>query len=178
MSIQSKLATIALSGLMLALGGCATQSGTASTTAGVSTLPPSPASNALALVAGQPELSTFTLLVKQAGLDTVLQGAGAMTVFAPTNDAFKAVPTATLDKLTKDPEFLKTVLSHHILASRVRGADVEGAKVLTATDGGKLSVARAGDFLTVDEGLVTEADLACGNGVVHVVDTVLLPPKK
>jgi len=123
-------------------------------------------------------LSTFTKLIKQAGLDGMLEGAGPVTVFAPTDAAFKNVPAATLDKWAKDPELLKAVMGYHLVPGLIKSANIEGAMPVTTSTGAKMGLSKAGDFVTVDDGLVIKADVAAGNGVVHVIDTVLTPPKK
>lgn len=128
--------------------------------------------------AAQPELSTFNRLVQQADMQASLNAAGPVTVFAPSDEAFKAVPAATLDKMSRDPEFLKAVLSQHVVPGLVKSAGIEGATTLTTAGGAKLNVSKAGEFVTVEDGLVTKADIAAGNGVVHMIDSVLLPPKK
>lgn len=125
-----------------------------------------------------PELSTFSKLIQQAGLQDTLQGNGPVTVFAPSDEAFKALPAATLDKLAKDPAQLKAVLGYHVVPGLVKSGDIDGSKPLTTSTGAKMNVAKAGDFVTVDDGLVTKADLPAGNGVIHVIDRVLTPPKK
>lgn len=136
--------------------------------------------NVADLTASNPELSTFTKLVQQAGLQDALTGAGPITVFAPNNDAFKALPAATLEKLGKDPEALKSVLAFHLVNGAVRAKDVatDGSTALTTRNGAKVNASRAGTFVTVDESLVVAADQSAPNGVVHVIDRVLTPPKK
>lgn len=131
------------------------------------------------VVGNTAELSTFNKLVATASLSDVLSGSTPVTVFAPSDDAFKAVPAATLDKLAKDPAALKALLQHHMVAGTVRSADILAVGAPLATlGGGKIAVSKAGDFVTVDESLVTKADLFAPNGVVHVIDRVLTPPKK
>jgi uncharacterized surface protein with fasciclin (FAS1) repeats len=134
--------------------------------------------NVVAAVSANPELTTFAKLIKQAGLEGALEGAGPVTVFAPSDEAFKSMPAATLDKLTKDPEHLKSVLNYHVLPGLSKAADFDGSKQIATVNGAKVTVSKAGDFLTVDDALVTKADMATGNGVVHVIDRLLTPPKK
>lgn len=134
--------------------------------------------NVAATANATPELSTFSKLIQQAGLQDMLQGGGPVTVFAPTDDAFKALPASTLDKLAKDPAQLKAVLGYHVVPGLVKSADIDNSQVLTTSTGAKMNVAKAGDFVTVDDGLVTKADLQASNGVIHVIDRVLTPPKK
>lgn len=132
----------------------------------------------VAAAARTPELSTFYKLVQQAGLTASLEATGPVTVFAPTDEAFKAVPAATLDKLSKDPELLKSVLTYHVVPGALKAASINGNSSLTTLHGAQLAASKAGDFVTVDDGLVTKADLIAGNGVVHIIDRVLMPAVK
>lgn len=127
--------------------------------------------------AATPQLSTLNKLIGDAGLAETLRGPGPFTVFAPTNDAFKAVPAKTLDALAKDPALLKSVLTYHVLAGKVASADVKNGPAKTV-QGANVALAKAGSFVTVDEAVVTTADVPVSNGVVHVIDRVLLPPMK
>jgi len=156
--IQRRLA-LALP-LLAALAGCATP-GT-----------PVPIGDALAR---DPQLSTLAALVEKAGLSATLNGPGPLTVFAPTNEAFKAVPQKTLDDLAKDPARLKAVLTFHVLPAKVTSAEVKVGNAKTV-EGGNLALGRAGTFVTVDEAMVQAPDLAATNGVIHTIDRVLLPP--
>ncbi|MFN3888678.1 MAG: fasciclin domain-containing protein [Aquabacterium sp.] len=168
--IQRSISSIALATLTLTaaltLGGCAA-TGTQAT---------APAATPAAAVGQNPELTTLKRLVQQAGLEAALQG--PVTVFAPNDEAFKAVPAATLDKLAKDPEALKALLNYHVLPTVVKSKDITGGAQVVTANGAKVSVSKAGDFVTVDDALVIAADQPAGAGVVHVIDRVLTPPKK
>lgn len=124
-----------------------------------------------------PELSTLNRLIADAGLGDTLRSGGPYTLFAPTDAAFKALPAKTLDELSKDKARLKAVLTYHVLAGKVLAADVKPGNVKTV-NGAEVGVARAGTFVTFDEALVTQADIAASNGVVHVVDKVIVPPQR
>ena len=129
-------------------------------------------------IAADPSLSTLNSLVQSAGLTETLKSAGPFTVFAPTNDAFKAVPAKTLEALGKDAVALRGVLTYHVLASKVMAADVKNGKVKTV-HGADLELSKAGDFVTVGESaIVSKANVIASNGVVHVIDAVQLPPVK
>ena len=129
-------------------------------------------------IAADPSLSTLNSLVQSAGLTETLKSAGPFTVFAPTNDAFKAVPAKTLEALGKDAVALRGVLTYHVLASKVMAADVKNGKVKTV-NGADLELSKAGDFVTVGESaIVSKANVIASNGVVHVIDAVQLPPVK
>ena len=168
MSIRTTLASASLRTALVAtlvavMSGCATTSN-----------PVSVADT----IAADPTLSTLNGLVQSAGLTDTLKGAGPFTVFAPTNDAFKAVPAKTMEALGKDAAALKGVLTYHVLASKVTAADVKSGKVKTV-NGADLELNKAGDFVTVgDSGIVTKANVMASNGVVHVIDAVQLPPVK
>ena len=127
--------------------------------------------------ASTPELSTLNQLIKTAGLADTLGGAGPFTVFAPTNDAFKAVPKATMDALGKDPAQLKAVLSYHVVPGKLMAAEVKNGSAKTV-QGASVALSKAGTFVTVEEAMVTTADVQATNGVIHIVDRVLIPPKK
>ncbi|KRC14730.1 fasciclin domain-containing protein [Acidovorax sp. Root217] len=148
----------------------------AATLAGCSSMGSAPATLD-GTIAKTPSLSTFSKLAVQAGLTDTLKAAGPYTVFAPSDDAFKAVPAKTLAELQANPAQLKAVLSHHIVAGRVTAAEAKAGNAKTL-NGSNVALARAGAFVTVDEAMVTQADVIATNGVVHVVDTVLMPPKK
>jgi uncharacterized surface protein with fasciclin (FAS1) repeats len=124
-----------------------------------------------------PQLSTLTRLIQQAGLAETLRAAGPMTVFAPSDEAFKSVPAKTMADLAADKELLKSVLTYHVLAGKVMSADVKNGNVKTV-QGANVAVAKAGSFVTVEDALVTQADVPATNGVIHIIDKVLLPPKR
>ena len=122
-----------------------------------------------------PQLSTLSKLINDAGLADTLRGAGPFTVFAPTNEAFKAVPAATMAQLAQDKQMLLAVLNYHVIPGKVSSADVKTGNVKTV-QGANVAVSKAGTFVTVEDAVVTTADVAVTNGVVHVIDKVLLPP--
>jgi uncharacterized surface protein with fasciclin (FAS1) repeats len=151
-----------VAGLALALGGCATPSGPV---------------NLADTIAANPALSTLNTLVVQAGLTETLKTGGPFTVFAPTNDAFKAVPAAAMADLAKHPEKLKNVLTYHVIPGKTMAADVKNSNAKTV-NGATVALSKAGDFVTIESGAVVTANLAATNGVIHTVDTVLMPPRK
>ncbi len=122
-----------------------------------------------------PELSTFARLADDAGLGETLRQAGPFTVFAPSDAAFKAVPATTLQQLASDKALLKSVLSYHVAPGRTVSAEVQNGPARTL-QGAPLALAKAGSFVTVEDAVVTQADLPAANGVVHVIDRVLMPP--
>jgi len=128
-------------------------------------------------IARTPSLSTLNALVAKAGLTDALKAAGPFTVFAPSNDAFKAVPAKTMDDLAAHPDKLKAVLTYHVVPAKLMAADVKNSDV-KSLNGANLALSKAGTFVTVENAAVTDADVVATNGVVHIVDTVMLPPTK
>ena len=120
---------------------------------------------------------TLAKALTAAGLIDTLQGAGPFTVFAPTDDAFAKLPAGTLDGLLKDIPKLTAILKYHVLAGKVVAADVvklEG-KTATTLNGAALKVSTTGGVKLNGVVNVTKTDIAASNGVIHVIDTVLLP---
>lgn len=124
---------------------------------------------------------SFTTLAKAltaADLVSTLEGPGPFTVFAPTDEAFAKLPAGTLDNLLK-PEnkaMLRRVLTYHVVAGKVMAADVVTVSSATAVSGDTLSITVSGGTMMVGQARVVKTDIVASNGVIHVVDTVLLPP--
>jgi uncharacterized surface protein with fasciclin (FAS1) repeats len=116
---------------------------------------------------------TLVTALKAAGLVDTLKGKGPFTVFAPTDEAFAKIPKADLDALLKDKAKLSAVLTYHVVGGKVMAKDIKPGKVKTV-QGSELTLATAGG-VTVDAAKVTAADIAADNGVIHVIDTVVMP---
>lgn len=116
---------------------------------------------------------TLTTALKAAGLVNTLKGKGPFTVFAPTDEAFAKIPKADLDALLKDKAKLTSVLTYHVVASKVMASDVKAGKVKTV-QGSELTVSTDMGVM-VDNAKVTKTDIIADNGVIHVVDTVIMP---
>lgn len=117
--------------------------------------------------------NTLATALKAAGLVDTLKGKGPFTVFAPTDEAFAKIPKADLDALLKDKTKLTAVLTYHVVPGKVMAADVKAGKVKTV-QGGELTVATAGG-VKVDNANVVKTDIVADNGVIHVIDSVVLP---
>jgi uncharacterized surface protein with fasciclin (FAS1) repeats len=126
------------------------------------------------VAAGNPQFSTLVTAVKTAGLVETLSGKGPFTVFAPTNDAFAKLPAGTLDGLLKDPAKLRAILTYHVLPSAVKAADVKTGSAKTA-NGASMAVKAEGGKVMVDNAQVITADVMASNGVIHAIDSVILP---
>ena len=116
---------------------------------------------------------TLATALTAAGLVDTLKGKGPFTVFAPTDAAFAKIPKADLDALLKDKAKLTAVLTYHVVAGRVMAADVKAGKVKTV-QGSELTVSTTGGVM-VDKAKVTATDIVADNGVIHVIDSVIMP---
>lgn len=122
-------------------------------------------------------LSTLVAAVTAADLAETLSGPGPFTVFAPTNDAFAALPEGTVDTLLEpaNRDQLTSVLTFHVVAGKALAADLTDGQTLTTVQGQTLTVKIDGDTVTVNGVPVVQADVEASNGVVHVIGGVLLP---
>ena len=116
---------------------------------------------------------TLVTAVQAAGLVDTLKGPGPFTVFAPTDEAFAKIPKADLDALLKDKAKLTAVLTYHVVPGKVMAKDVKAGSVKTV-QGGELTLATTGG-VTVNGAKVTATDIVASNGVIHVVDSVIMP---
>lgn len=118
--------------------------------------------------------NTLLTAVQAAGLTDTLKGPGPFTVFAPTDAAFAKVPKDKLDALLKDKAALTKVLTYHVVPGKVMAADVKPGAVKTV-EGASLTVASKGGKVMVDKANVVKTDIAADNGVIHVIDSVVMP---
>ena len=137
---------------------------------------PAKANDIVAVASGAGSFNTFVAAVKAAGLVETLQGAGPFTVFAPTDEAFAKLPKGTVEDLLKpeNKEKLVAILTYHVLAGKVMAADVKTMKAKTV-NGQSLDVKVTDSGVTVDNSKVIKTDVAASNGIIHVIDTVVLP---
>ena len=137
-------------------------------------------SDIVTLAVGNENLSTLVAAVKAAGLVETLQGEGPFTVFAPTNAAFAALPEGTVENLLKpeNKDQLIAVLTYHVVAAKVMSTDLKNGQMAGTVQGAdvKVKINKAG--VMINDAKVVAADVSASNGVVHVIDKVLLPPSK
>ena len=119
--------------------------------------------------------TTLATALQAAGLVDTLKGPGPYTVFAPTDEAFAKLPPGTLDALLADPAKLQAVLTYHVVPGRVTAADVATLSSAATVEGAPIAIDTSMG-VRVNDAHVTQADVMASNGVIHVVDTVLLPP--
>ena len=175
---------------VISLAGCSSSTTTAAKPVAATTTAPAPVASTSApmatptaatvgtivdVAAANPDFTTLVAAIKAAGLASTLSGAGPFTVFAPTNSAFSKLPKGLLEKLLlpANKAVLVKILTYHVVAGKVMAADVMAGDVATV-EGKKIVLATAGG-VTVNKAKVIATDVAASNGVIHVIDTVLVP---
>jgi uncharacterized surface protein with fasciclin (FAS1) repeats len=138
-----------------------------------------PKTNLIDTVAMQGTLSTFSKAIAAAGLGSVLSGPGPFTVFAPTDAAFEKLPAGQLDNWLKpeNKDQLISVIKYHVSPGRATGQDVGKLTEAKTVNGESAQIKRAGEGIMIDDATITTRDLGSSNGVVHVIDQVLVPTK-
>ena len=125
------------------------------------------------------EAGSFTTLVaavEAAGLVETLSGEGPFTVFAPSDEAFAALPEGTVEGLLEDPEALAAVLTYHVVPGAVMSGDLSDGMMATTVNGADITVGIDMGMVKINDATVTTADIETSNGVIHVIDSVILPP--
>lgn len=120
--------------------------------------------------------STLVAAITAAGLDTALKSPGPFTVFAPSDDAFSKLPSGTVESLLEDIPTLRKILEYHVVASKVKAADAKTLDKVTTASGEDVQITASGNNLKVNDAEVVTPDIEADNGVIHVINTVLLPP--
>jgi len=132
--------------------------------------------NIVETAAGNKQFSTLVTLVEKAGLVGTLSGSKPYTVFAPTNAAFAKVPKKTLNMLLEDKALLRKVLLYHVLPGKVPASKVVKMKSATTAEGEKVQFSVRGKSAFVNESKIVKTDIECSNGIIHVINAVLIPP--
>ena len=130
--------------------------------------------NIIETASENPDFSTLVSAIKTAGLVDTLSGTGPFTVFAPTNEAFAKIPKGTLDAVLADKTKLTSILTYHVVSGKVMAKDVAGLTDAVTLEGSKVTI-DAKDGVMINNAKVTSTDLECSNGVIHVINTVLMP---
>ncbi|MGA9774085.1 MAG: fasciclin domain-containing protein [Blastocatellia bacterium] len=139
--------------------------------------PPAPTMNVIETTKAATNFTTFAKAVEAAGLTDTLKDGGPYTIFAPTDEAFAKLPAGTLDSLMANKEDLKKLLLHHVVTGKLSSKEIATVQSAPTMDGAALKVAAAGGKITVDNAKVVQPDIAASNGVIHAIDTVLIPSK-
>lgn len=171
-------ATLCVAALGLVVAGCGDDNDdeAAAPTTTEMTAPAAASEDIVATAQATPDLSTLVAAVTAADLGPTLQGDGPYTVFAPDNAAFAEIQD-TVDTLLKpeNKKDLANVLTYHVVEGAVKAADLSDGQEVTTVQGDKLTVSIDGDTVKVGDATVTQPDVTASNGIVHVIDTVLVP---
>lgn len=119
---------------------------------------------------------TLATALEKTGLIATLKGTGPFTVFAPTDEAFAKLPAGTLDKLLANPEQLKAILLYHVVPGNVPSSSAAKLSSAKTVDGAEIKITPMGSTLMINDAHVATADVKASNGVIHVIDKVILPP--
>ena len=162
---------------LAAIAAFATLAPTAASAQGYSNGDQAPMKDIVAVAIEAGSFKTLVAAVQAAGLVEVLQGAGPFTVFAPTDAAFAKLPAGTVEALLADKAALTAILTYHVVPGRVAAGDIlrAGSATPTTVQGQTLDVRVVNGGVTVDGAKVITADVGASNGVIHVIDTVILP---
>ena len=138
---------------------------------------PAASKNIVQVAAGNPQFSTLASLIKKAGLVSALSGKSKLTVFAPTNAAFAKLPKATLKKVQSDKKLLTSILTYHVVKGAVPASKVVklNGKSVKTLNGKSVKIAVKSGKVYVNKAQVTKTDVKASNGVIHVIDQVLIP---
>ena len=145
-----------------------------SMTAAAALATPAFADDIVDVAIGAGSFETLVAAVQAAGLEDTLRGEGPFTVFAPTDDAFAALPEGTVEALLADPDALAAILTYHVVPGAVMSTDLSDGMEAETVNGQTVTIT-LGDAVMVNDATVTTADIEATNGVIHVIDTVLLP---
>ena len=135
---------------------------------------PAPAKSIVDTAIAAGNFTTFAAGLKAAGLTDALAAKGPFTVFAPTDEAFRKLPSGSYDALLKDSAKLKAVLNYHVISGYLMAKDVKSGEVMTL-QGSTLSAAVSSPDVRINGARVTQADLVATNGIIHAIDEVILP---
>jgi len=127
---------------------------------------------------GAGQFKTLVKLVQEAGLVDALRGEGPFTVFAPTDEAFAKLPKSQVDALLKDKEALRRVLLYHVVQGKVMASDVTKMRSAKTLQGQNINIRVRNNTVRINDAKVIKADIVCSNGVIHVIDKVILPPNR
>jgi uncharacterized surface protein with fasciclin (FAS1) repeats len=149
----------------------------ASLASGPATAQDKPAKDIVDTAVGAGQFKTLVTAVKAADLVETLKGKGPFTVFAPTDEAFAKIPKDKLEALLKDKKALTAVLTYHVVPGKVMAADVVKLDSAKTVQGKSINIVTKDEKVTIDGANVLKTDIVCANGVIHVIDAVILPPE-
>jgi uncharacterized surface protein with fasciclin (FAS1) repeats len=170
-------AAILVSVTLAACGSSSSDSKSSSDTKSTSTTTQAMADQTIVDVAsGNPDFSTLVTAVTKAGLVETLSGDGPFTVFAPTNEAFAKIPKDQLDAILADQTKLTSILKYHVIAGKVLASDLQPEQSVATVEGQNVDIKVADGKATINGCAIVKTDIEASNGVIHVIDCVLVPP--
>jgi uncharacterized surface protein with fasciclin (FAS1) repeats len=174
--MRTKLLSISLL-LSLALVGCAKDAPDASNTASAAAEAAQASPDIVAVAASAGQFNTLVAALKAGGLVETLQSPGPFTVFAPTDEAFAKLPAGTVDSLLlpENKDKLVSILTYHVVSGKVTAEDVVKLDSAATVEGSSVTIAASDSGVLVNDANVIKADVMASNGVIHVIDTVLIP---
>jgi uncharacterized surface protein with fasciclin (FAS1) repeats len=161
-----RLAVLALAGTVV-LGGCDDDDEAVA-----------PQNDIIEVATSAGSFTTLLAAVEAAGLTATLKGPGPFTVFAPTDAAFEALPPGTVESLLNDIPTLTAILTYHVVAGELEATDVVSRSQLTTVNGADIEVSVQGSAVRVNDANILQTDIRASNGVIHVIDAVILPPQE
>ena len=168
---------LSVAAVALVVAACSSAATTAPTAAPTAAPSAAAAGDIVQVATSAGSFTTLLQAATAAGLVDTLKGAGPFTVFAPTDAAFAALPSGTLDALLKDPAKLKDILLYHVVSGKVTAAQVVTLTSATTVEGKPITITvKNGTVYLNDTVKVVTTDIPASNGVIHVIDAVLLPP--
>jgi uncharacterized surface protein with fasciclin (FAS1) repeats len=177
MKTSSKIArAVAALAVVGSVGTASIAVAAAQSTATPSTVPAA-SQNIVEIAASNPDFSTLVSAVTAAGLGSTLSGTGPFTVFAPTNEAFAKIPAAQLQAILADKAQLTKILTYHVIPAKVLARDLKKKQNVATVEGAKVKILKSKKGATIGGANITQTDIPASNGVIHVIDTVLLPPR-
>jgi uncharacterized surface protein with fasciclin (FAS1) repeats len=135
-----------------------------------------PAGDLVQVATSAGSFKTLLAAAQAAGLVETLKGSGPLTVFAPTDAAFAKLPAGTVERLLQNPEQLRAILAYHVVPGKVLAADVVRMQAASTVQGAPIRVSTSGRTVKINDSTVLTPNVMASNGVIHVIDTVLMPP--
>jgi uncharacterized surface protein with fasciclin (FAS1) repeats len=130
------------------------------------------------IAANDRRFSTLVTALRAANLEDTLKGVGPYTVFAPTDDAFKQLPAGTVENLLRDTPSLKQILLYHVVSGKAMARDAAQMESANTVSGKSIKIKKQGDQVMINDARVVTTDIEADNGVIHVIDHVLMPPEE
>ena len=175
-SVRTSARAVVVSALIATFGVAAIGTASAEDMSTSTTMSSTMKPTIVGAASADPQFSTLVSAVTAAGLVDTLNGKGPFTVFAPTNAAFDKIPADQLQAILADKDKLTKILTYHVLPAKVLSKNLKKKQTVETVEGSPVTIVAKKSGVTVDDAKVVKADIKTSNGVIHVIDTVILPP--